>query len=281
MNSINNILVPIDFSDNSLKALGYACKLARQVNAKLHVIHAYRLIRPDNLVNNSKGAALKMELENSLNLKFKELEYEYLVSQPIAYDLELAVGFAIDVIQTSIADKKIDLIVMGTRGRRELEEVFGSTTWSVIKSTNCPVLAVPGDVELESVKHIILANENQENDISKSLGIVSHIANSFNSDIMVLKCRRDNDKEDPNLENKSLYQGVFEGLEVKNQFCNNKKFIEGIKQQINKYKNNLLVLMPKENVFMESYFRRENLKETILDTKVPVLMIQKPLVEDI
>lgn len=280
MNSIKNILVPIDFSANSLKALEYATRFAEKTDAKLYVMHAYRLIKPTDYDDPSTGRALKKQLEDSLNLKLKELEFEHLVSHTIDYELMTTIGFAIDNIQNIIVSKAIDLVIMGARGKRELEEIFGSTTWSVIKSTTVPVMAIPNDVNVGNMDHIIMANESPLKSNPNSFELIKHIASSYNTKVVVLKC-----EEDKNIINQQgdagpFYQNIFKGLKVVTQFCDRAEFIDGLKKQINQYKGDMLVLMPKENVFLESYFNRENLKEVIVNTKIPLLMIQKPLVDE-
>ena len=279
MNSIKNVLAPIDFSENSFKALEYAIEIAKKTNATVHIIHAYRLIKPENPEYHSEGAALKKELETSLKLKFRDVEFQYLVSHPIEYQMILEVGFAVDVIQNMIMDKKIDMVVMGARGKRTHEEIFGSTTWSVIKGTNCPVLAVPREANLKSIKNIILANENQNFDDPGSFNLVKEIAHSFHTNLVILRCQSDNEIAGQKEASEDLNKDLFEGLKVNSLFCSDKKFVNEIKKQLDQGESDLLVFMPRENVFLESYFRRGYLKDIVIDTKIPLLMIHKPLVK--
>ncbi len=279
LSAINNILTPIDFSEYSLRALEYAIEIAKKTNATLHIIHAYRLIQPNNLSIHSLGIELKKHLENTLNQKFNELEFEYLANQPIEYEITLEVGFALDVVQTTITDKKIELVIMGTRGNRELEEIFGSTTWSVIKSTTCPVLAVPKEAAFDSIKHITLANESQSNDDTINWSIVKEIAHSFHTEVMILKCQPEKRMLMNVVQrNTSFYHDLFKSLKISQLLCNRETFINGIKKQLDHCNSDLLVLISKENILPESYFKRDNTKEIILDTKIPILMIQKALI---
>ena len=280
MNSIKNILVPIDFSKNSLKALEYAIVMTERIMAKLHVLHAYRLIKPTDYEDPETGIALKRKLEDSLNVKLKDLEFQYLISHAIDYELITAVGFAVGTIQNIVTSKNIDMVVMGARGKRELEEVFGSTTWSVIKSLSVPVIAVPADANIGEIDHIILANENPGKTNPHALDAVRQIASSFNTNIVILKCNLDKDDiiEGEEQETSPFYKKVFKGIKVTTQLCNKVQFMDGLKKQLYQNDSGMLVLLPKENVFLESYFDRENLKEVIVNTKIPLLMIQRPLV---
>lgn len=269
----------MDFSEYSLRALEYAIEITKKTNATLHIIHAYRLIQPDNLYNHSQGIELKKHLENLHREKFNELESEYLLNQPIKYELTLEVGFTLDVVQAAITDKKIDLIIMGTRGIRELEEIFGSTTWSVIKSTTCPVLAVPKEAKFDGIKHITIANENQTNDSTYAWSVVQEIAQSLHTDVVILNDQtQDSISSRGTLSNTSFYNDLFKGLKISHRLYSRENLIKEIKKQLDQCKSNLLVLMPKENVLLESYFKRDNTEEMILDAKIPILLVQKSLV---
>lgn len=278
--SIRNILVPVDFSKHSLKALEYAIKIAEKVNAIIYIVHAYRLIKPEALDNQTRGSILKKELEASLKLKFIDLEFQYLVSHPIEYKLDLEVGFATDIIHNMISDRQIDLVVMGTRGKREREEIFGSTTWSIIKSTSRPVLAVPKEASLNPIKNIILANENQHIEYLNFMYIVKEIAYSFQTDILIYKEFIKNNVVKQKKEDEPLYKDIFKDLNVDTVFCSHEEFVNKVKKQRGKDESDLLVLMPKENIFMESFLKRARLKEVVVDAKMPLLMIQKPLVKE-
>ena len=59
MIALERILLPTDFSDYSRQAIQYACELARQFAATIHVLH---IVEPITLAMPSPGSALPQEL---------------------------------------------------------------------------------------------------------------------------------------------------------------------------------------------------------------------------
>ena len=137
---LNSILVPIDFSKISQKALDYAVPLAKQFGAKITLLHAiepppYSIDR--TYVPMGEGfptGPMKEELDAFAK---KMIEPELLK------DVIVQVGTAFDVITNVARDFKADLIVITTHGRTGLKHVFmGSTAERVVRHAPCPVFVV-------------------------------------------------------------------------------------------------------------------------------------------
>jgi nucleotide-binding universal stress UspA family protein len=74
------------------------------------------------------------------------------------------VGNVFKQVGQSIADEKVDLIVMGTKGASGLHEMLvGSNTEKVVRFAKCPVLSVPGNPESFDLKNVVLAVNFEEN----------------------------------------------------------------------------------------------------------------------
>jgi universal stress protein A len=137
---LNSILVPIDFSRISQKALDYAVPLAKQFGAKITVLHA---IEPPPY--SIDLAYLPMGDEFPIGPMKKELGA--LATKTIDPDLLkevlVEVGTAFEVITNVARDSEADLIVLTTHGHTGLKHVFmGSTAERVVRHAPCPVLVV-------------------------------------------------------------------------------------------------------------------------------------------
>jgi len=140
---IKSILVPIDFSAGSEKALAYAVPFAEQFGAKLTLLHiAESLATPDfaksfplALDNDKAVAKCKRHLERVA----KDLEIE-----PKRIERVLArQGRSFNEIADAVRTLKVDLIIISTHGYTGLKHVLlGSTTERVVRHAPCPVLVV-------------------------------------------------------------------------------------------------------------------------------------------
>ena len=143
--SVRSILVPIDFSKPSEKALEYAISLAKQFGAKLTVLSVvepfptpdfayYPLVmESDKIVAETKRRLEKVTAKAGIASECLE---KTLVRNGVPY------REIVDAARTL----KIDLIVISTHGYSGLAHVImGSTAERVVRHAECPVLVVRGE----------------------------------------------------------------------------------------------------------------------------------------
>lgn len=144
MNTLDTILVAIDFSDSSDKAFKTALFMAEQFSAKLLLVHVINEpidlrgfyvphITFDKLEEEITAGAEKL-MEQFCRQQFDGFDnYESLIVPGIPYQ---------EIINVA-EDNKADLIVLGTHGRTGLDHVlFGSTAEKVVRLSRLPVLTV-------------------------------------------------------------------------------------------------------------------------------------------
>jgi nucleotide-binding universal stress UspA family protein len=144
MHELHKILVPIDFSEHSRRALDEAIGLALKFDAELHLLHCYQLyplggIPPYDVV-------MPADLERGIREGALELLAEWR-KQADARGVKVMAHLATGAASSTIADLAetigADLIVMGTHGRTGLTHVLlGSVAERTIRITPCPVLTM-------------------------------------------------------------------------------------------------------------------------------------------
>jgi nucleotide-binding universal stress UspA family protein len=142
----SRILVPTDFGAASDAALECAKELARRFNSRLHVLHvvedpvATGVWTPDVYIGAS--AELRDRLLHDANERLAAVLTEAERTEFRALT-EVRTGGAADTIGEFAREKTIDLIVMGTHGRRGLSHMFlGSVAERMVRTAPCPVLTV-------------------------------------------------------------------------------------------------------------------------------------------
>lgn len=143
---IKKILFPTDFSEGALNALPYAVDLAKSYGAKLYMLHViYDIATSSGLyVPHISVDEMYKEMDASAR---KELERFGMDKRVDVKDLEYAAirGVPYEEILKFAQEENIDLIVIGTHGRKGLDRVlFGSTAERVVRNASCPVLTVRG-----------------------------------------------------------------------------------------------------------------------------------------
>ena len=145
MLEIKNILCPIDFSEFSVRAYQHASSLAEHYRAKLVAQHIVELSRYP-YAEYAASAGDYAEFCRALGEGGKEQLREFVKKHThgdVQPELVVHEGVAPDCILSLAQAQKVDLIVMGTHGRRGYDRfVLGSVTNRVMRRTPCPVLAV-------------------------------------------------------------------------------------------------------------------------------------------
>jgi nucleotide-binding universal stress UspA family protein len=134
--TIKKILVPVDFSECSNKALQYAIPIAKQFGAKITLMHAllYPFESAEMAMAEAAGIQAAREELNRLSQK---------IGDGITTRAILRVGKAPGEIVEAAKETGADLIVISTHGRSGLAHVLlGSTAERVVRHAPCPVLVV-------------------------------------------------------------------------------------------------------------------------------------------
>ncbi len=141
---IENILVPIDFSDYSKKALQYCVEFAKQFNAEINLIYVIEpIIYPADLTM-GQMVIPQPEINNSEKFQY---ELEELAKKEIGELLKFSTIIKtgqpfLEIIETA-TELDSDLIIISTHGHTGVEHLlFGSTAEKVVRKAPCPVLTL-------------------------------------------------------------------------------------------------------------------------------------------
>lgn len=161
---INNVLLLTDFSPVSTAALHYALSVARRFRAKVYVSHVLEppLVAPRSATFYETAPA-REDAEKKFGALLDEGELNDVLHETI-----LSEGPLSRVVQEIVREKEIDLIVVGTHGRKGFQKMMlGSIAEEIYRKTACPVLAIgpenPANPESEmSPRRILLATDLQD-----------------------------------------------------------------------------------------------------------------------
>ena len=150
---MKRILVPLDFSANSTRALDYAYALAQKFDAALHLVHVCEV---PAMVTGSMDAYAVAYSDWSQRLGDEaERELTKLLARlaGVKVSTEVLFGSPGRAIVTAAHTNDADLIVMGTHGYGPVMHlVMGNVAGHVVRSADCPVLTVRGPSDQEAGK---------------------------------------------------------------------------------------------------------------------------------
>ena len=144
---IRNILVPIDFSQMSIQAIGAATNLAGRFGATVHLVHVYDSSYPAGFASIPAAVptavpvlapTIAAQVQAKRREDLKTLAAQFGISAKNSHLRDGAPAF--DEICWVAREIGADLIVTPTRGRTGLKRVFlGSTAERVVQHSPCPV----------------------------------------------------------------------------------------------------------------------------------------------
>lgn len=155
------ILVPIDFSDLSVRALHSAESLAALFDGKITPFHSYVQI------NDMEGTGMfgltadpvenYEEVETALHNRLREIAKNEVDAKYIDEPVVSLGNAAYSITEEA---KGYDLIVMSTHGRTGFTRFFlGSVSEKVLRTSHIPVLVVNKDRELSNIKRIMVTTD--------------------------------------------------------------------------------------------------------------------------
>ena len=142
---IRTILVPVDFSDCSLAGLTYAVRFAKEVGARIVVVHVADL--GPVMMTTGRGnydsptyiEAARRRCSDQIKAFLKRVSFD-----GVPVDASAVAGYCPSAIYEAAAKEGADMIIISTHGRTGLRRAFiGSVAERTVRHAACPVLVVP------------------------------------------------------------------------------------------------------------------------------------------
>ncbi len=157
---MQRILVPTDFSENAWNALKYGLELFKKSSCTFYLLHVDPISPysgPGTAVREAseiyRESLLKESKENLQKLlgKIEKLPF----NTKHSFETIAVHDYFIDTIKRVSTEKKIDMIIMGTKGAGGLKKaIVGSNTGDTITKIKCPLLAIPSEAIYLGLKEI-------------------------------------------------------------------------------------------------------------------------------
>lgn len=275
---VGAILVPIDYSDQSVIALEQAVSLSRVFESKIHVLNVIseefslaKLFGDIDKADFDKKA--KARLDEFVSEQSKRLEVELHPIQVHGKIYEQVVNTA-DVINAQF-------IVMGTAGADSIKKKFiGSNALRVVRESHKPVITIKGKHHRKGCQNIILpldlTKETKEKvtkavEFAKRFGSIVRVVSVLltNDEFVVNRLTRQLDQVKKYVEE----QGVDCTAEIVRSTKGGQSLSESVIDYANKSKGDLIMIMTQQEQDFTDYFIGSAAQGIINESDIPVLSI--------
>jgi nucleotide-binding universal stress UspA family protein len=276
---MKKILVPIDFSKNSENALDYSIELAQKEDATIFLMHSYYVMYTNPEIPMEFIVEQSSVIQKDSDIRLGELckktaKYDNLKCETISLE-----GFVVDSILSFIKKKKIDLVVMGTKGSSGITEMLiGSNTAKVITKASCPVIAVPEKAIFDGIKKIAYATNYLSTDITALKKLVE-FTKKFKASIEVVhiadgECQYACEESYLEKFSKKVKQKISYKA-ISYQLLIGEEIEKKLEQYIKKEAISLLALSARQGNIFERIFRGSLTKKLAYHTTVPLIVFHQ------
>lgn len=271
---MKTIFVPTDFSSSAKNAMTYAAALAKAMKAKLILFHSFQIQTPspDFPAVTITDVELKKNSEKILEKAAASIRKHY----GIKVKAHTQSGFYPSEEIVALTKKlKVDLIVMGMKGKSKIAQVLiGSTAVTVVRNVKTPVMIIPEKIKFIKPTKMLLAFDFSTPVGKDVFSPLRKIAKVFQSEIYVVNVLEN--REDRAAEKTYSYirlEKSLRGVKHVYYFPKNKNFEAGIDEFLTKHKAGLMAIVPHKHDLIERLFGKSNTKQMVFHTRIPLLAL--------
>lgn len=287
--SVQRILVPIDFSDYSVNACKYAVGLAEKLNAEIRLMHVYYnpVVNSMPLTDtyyyqvNMDEIIREIEIRAKTNMDefYKDLKEKIEKDniEGVKLDYTLVRGIASEEIISVSEEFKPDVIIIGTRGQGEREnDLIGSVTARIIEDTKVPVLVIPEDSLYEGIStiNILYATDFDDSDY-KALKKLMYIMAPFDFRLYCLHIgiqdTSDWDKAKMNGLKEKLF-AQYPDYEIECSVIEEKDFLKGVQEFIREKNIDIISLVTHKRNLISKLLNPSVARKILFHTNIPFLV---------
>ena len=276
---MKNILIPTDFSENSWNAIEYALLFFSKSSCNFYLLHVNSIDAVAGFETthiSSNGVIPRVITKPSKKLlqeTITRIKKSNLSGKHRFFTLTDNTYF-INSIRKHVAEKRIDLIVMGTKGASDLEKLaIGSNTGDVITKVKCTTLIVPENAKFKVPKEIVFPTDFSIFYPTETLQPISDIIETHNSSVRVLHVNKGSELSDDQLKNKEYLDDYFSNYNHSFHFLTNKFIEDAVQKFVDSQGINLIAMLAKNLNYFQKILFHPTVKELNYYKNIPFLVL--------
>lgn len=278
---MKNILVPTDFSENSVNALKYAQVLFSSWECNFYVLYVGTLL--DTKKDSETLSNIDEDTSENSKQKLMELVDDARKHSTNAIHNFYALheyGFFIPTIKKYIEGQQIDLIVMGTKGASGLKEkVVGSNAGDVITKVQCNTLIIPNDVDFSKPREMVFPSDFNIFYSHQILKSVAEMMELGKGKLRIMNALKEGDKLNQEQESNKEYLLDYMGETFPNRYSfhiiTNKSVKSAIQCFVESRDIDMMVMVAKNLNFIQQILFDSIVEKISFHTKIPFYVIHE------
>jgi len=275
------ILLPTDFSKNSINAINYATELYKNDECDFYLLNVFSATGNilESLLNMEPGSELyqnaKDRSETGLAKVYEMISMRDDYNSKHHFEVVSTFNNVVEAIKIEVEKRDIEMIIMGTKGETDhLDSTFGSTaTYVMEKVRNCPVIVVPRKAKQTLPKEIVFPTSFKTHYKKRELNHLIDILKKCDAKLIVLHIETEDELSDEQKENKKLLKEILGAIEVKFQFLSNHSIESAVNIFVESRDSDMVAFINRKHAFFGSILTKPMVKSISFQSKVPILVM--------
>jgi nucleotide-binding universal stress UspA family protein len=280
---MKTILLPTDFSENSWNAVKYALQFFKNERCNFYLLHVIRLsnlvvsdtpyISTQEAISDVYVKPIKEKLQSIL----KRISKESLNSGNHKFYTLTDYNFFTESIRKHVEEKKIDIIVVGTKGATGLKKhIVGSNTGDIITKVKCNTLVIPENTSYKVPQEIAFPTDYALQYNIELLNPIFEILKAFKAALRVLHIsKKQENLNNSQQNNKELLEDCFNEYKNSFHFLTNKKVEDAIQCFVQSRDIDMIVMVAKNLNYFQKILFHPTVEEISYHTDVPFLVLHE------
>lgn len=273
----NNILIPVDFGEQSMIAIDQSYNIARMANAEINLLHVIDNTPMWGLFSGKEQTDMMQRIES----KLQALALDVHNKSGLKVNTIIEKGKLVDIIIEKSDKLKSEFIIVGTKSTQDfVDRIVGSNALRMIREAKCPVITIKGTTHREGCKNIVLPLDLTKETREKVAHAI-HFAKYFGSTIHAATMSSSTDSYMVNRLKMQLTQVADfikkEGIECKTQFLftesGNTDMSKALLDFSHRIEADLLIIMTQQETAVIKYMIGSLAKQIIHNSDIPVMSI--------
>ncbi|MBX3164487.1 MAG: universal stress protein [Bacteroidetes bacterium] len=253
------ILIPVDFTKQSLFAIKQSYNLAKYTHSRLVLLHVYEKNGEESTDALEKLVA-QTEKESSVPVEYRNVK-----------------GDIYEKVDEVASELKATLIIAGLESHMRFRDIISSSASKLVRKAPCPVITIRGNDQRDGCENILLPLDLTA-ETREKVDVAIQFARYFGASIRIVGVF---DPADSDYENKLLAytHQVKQFVKGKGISCTNKSIptkdvAQSLVDYANKIEADLIMIMNKPHLSVGEFFNGTDAQRIVDISNIPVMTIQ-------
>ena len=257
---MHRVIIPVDFSDTSLKAARYAAQMLAE--------------KKDSAAMLYNNYDTKNDHDTSIN-HLEDLKKEFLAAGVNDVELEYEMGGdLVDNIIRLAQTFRATLVVMGIKGKSTVEQaLFGSNTLKLIDKNIYPVMIIPHEAVYNGINNVAFASDFENIEASTPSVLINSVLEMFNPMLHIVNVNSAHyvSLTEDIQQGKEKFRELFGNFKIEFYFITMNDFFEAMDNFVRDYKIDMLITVPRHRSNSISIFKTSHTKRLVYHSRIPIL----------